>query len=707
MDYYDQYNNRGYDSRQSQNQPRRYDLNPPSSDTGYDRYGNDRPMQRQPSRNEQYNDTRMQRQPSRNDQYSDTRPLQRQPSRNEPLTRQPSRNEQYPVRGPSRNESRGYDDQYDRRYDDRRSQYSYGERDRGYDNPSYPPHSPHSSRAPSYTYPSQPPSPGYPPAYPPSYPPQKLDEKYGGGKDDPMDDDFFAGELANIIEREKPNPWSKGMLKMYFMLSFAFWASACNGFDGSLFGGLLALDDFKNFYNMAGSSDHATAQITLMKMMYSIGSAVAAVFAGPASDTWGRRVGMGIGSVLIIGGTAMMALTSMYQVFYAGRFLAGFGVTIATTAAPTYVIELAHPLYRGTLGGLYNTIWFVGSILATWTIFGTKDLGNNLSWRVPMWCQVIPSLIMVVGCFIMPESPRWLISVGRTEEARRILIEYHADGNENSQLVTLEFNEMVETIKTDASDKRFWDYSEMFRARNGRWRFLMVFFIAFFGQMSGNNLWTYWQADAIEQAGFNDGSTKLVIMGITPVISLIMAQFGARATDKIGRRTLLITGTFVLSAFTVVAMVGSAIANPNGTQKEQQKEGDAKVIGNFTASIVFIIGMYLFQITYAICWTPMQALYPVECLQTSTRAKGLGLVQLIAYGSIVFNDWWMPLAVRKISWKIYLIFIIWNIFAGGILYFFMVETNGLTLEELDEVFDAPNPRAASVRKRAEIEELEY
>ena len=85
----------------------------------------------------------------------------------------------------------------------------------------------------------------------------------------------------------------------------------------------------------------------------------------------------------------------------------------------------------------------------------------------------------------------------------------------------------------------------------------MVSFIAFFGQMSGNGLFSYWQAPAIKQAGFDDSSTQLVIMGITPVISLIMAQFGARATDKIGRRTLLITGTFVLSAFMVVSMVGS------------------------------------------------------------------------------------------------------------------------------------------------------
>ncbi|KAJ3044100.1 hypothetical protein HDV00_003204 [Rhizophlyctis rosea] len=397
-----------------------------------------------------------------------------------------------------------------------------------------------------------------------------------------------------------------------------------------------------------------------------------------------------------------MGVASTKPIFMAGRFLSGFGVTIATTAAPSYVIELAHPLFRGTIGGLYNCTWFIGSIIATWSTYGSKNINNNLSWRIPIWLQLVPSLIMIAGFFIIPESPRWLISVGRTEEARQILIKYHADGNEHSELVTLEFNEMVETIKTDASDKRFWDYSEIFRSRNGRWRFLMVFFVAFYGQMLGNNLISYFQGQALAGVGIVDDNVRFLIMGVTPVVSLIVAQFGARATDKIGRRSLLITGTGVMGLMMTIVMIGAALAN-----FQVGPDGKPSASATSTGAIVFVTGMYLFQIVYAISWTPMQALYPVECLQTSTRAKGLALVQFVVYAGVAFNQWFLLWGLTKLGWKFYILWVVWDWIAAGTLFFFMVETNGLTLEELDEVFDAPNPRKASVQKRAEIQELDY
>ena len=75
---------------------------------------------------------------------------------------------------------------------------------------------------------------------------------------------------------------------------------------------------------------------------------------GPASDRWGRRVGMAIGSAFIIGGTAIQSTARDIGQFMGGRFFVGFGVSIISTAAPAYVVEMAHPAWRGAFTGGYN-----------------------------------------------------------------------------------------------------------------------------------------------------------------------------------------------------------------------------------------------------------------------------------------------------------------------------------------------------------------
>lgn len=129
-----------------------------------------------------------------------------------------------------------------------------------------------------------------------------------------------------------------------------------NGYDGTLFNSLMENKDFLNTYG--GKNQGAWAGI--VSNMYTIGGVVALPFIGPAIDTWGRRVGMLIGAVTIVVGAIIMGTseinTSLGQ-FMGGRFLAGFGVSIVSSAGPIYVIEVAHPAYRGIVTAFYNTWW--------------------------------------------------------------------------------------------------------------------------------------------------------------------------------------------------------------------------------------------------------------------------------------------------------------------------------------------------------------
>jgi MFS family permease len=134
-----------------------------------------------------------------------------------------------------------------------------------------------------------------------------------------------------------------------------------NGYDGSLMSSINAMAPYHDFFNV-GMQGGGTG---IVFAIYSAGSLVAAPFSAYASDKFGRRFGMFIGSCFVVIGTIIEASCKPGDLsqYMGGRFLIGFGVSIATTAAPVYLVELAYPSWRGVFGGLYNVVgYYIGAI---------------------------------------------------------------------------------------------------------------------------------------------------------------------------------------------------------------------------------------------------------------------------------------------------------------------------------------------------------
>jgi MFS family permease len=207
-----------------------------------------------------------------------------------------------------------------------------------------------------------------------------------------------------------------------------------------VFGGLTANQRFLDFFH--GTNDGEWA--ALNSAMYQIGGVCALFFVGPAIDTWGRKIGMQIGAWIIIIGTILngtAALSANLGQLKAGRFILGFGVSIVSAAGPIYVVETAHPAYRGIITAYCNTFWFTGSILASGAIRGAITLEGNISWTIPVYLQMFfPGLIVLLAWFI-PESPRWLYVNHKREKAVAVLTKYHGYGNEDSAWVKLQLEE--------------------------------------------------------------------------------------------------------------------------------------------------------------------------------------------------------------------------------------------------------------------------
>lgn len=491
--------------------------------------------------------------------------------------------------------------------------------------------------------------------------------------------------FSDALLAQKPRPFTKAMFKLYFFILIACFNSCINGYDGSLMGGINAMKTYQDYFHMRTVG----SQTGLVFSMYTLGNIVGSFFCGPFTDWWGRRWGMFIGASIIIAGTCVQAPATNHFMFILGRFILGFGVATCATAGPSYVAEMAHPAWRGTLTGLYNTFWFVGGIPATWTIYATQNIKGELSWRLPIWLQVVFSGGVLLGCLFCPETPRWLISNGKHEEAIRVMAKYHGEGDRNSPIVLLTYREMIEEIATEGSDKRWWDYSTLFNTRSAGWRMACVAGMAFFGQWSGNGAVSYFMPVLLDTIGVKDERTQLLYNAILNVLSFIMATAGARFVDRIGRRPVLLIATSLFVLLWAIITTLTAL---------YAKEANSNLVGSKAA----IAMIYTFGITYSFAYTPLQALYPVECLSYETRAKGMGIYNLLVNIAAFFNTYAIPTVWDKIRWKFYFVYIAWDVFEVLYIYTFFVETKGRTLEAISEIFDARYPRKKSVQKHVVV-----
>jgi len=126
-----------------------------------------------------------------------------------------------------------------------------------------------------------------------------------------------------------------------------------NGYNGSLINNLLANEAFLSYYKGSNSGIWSA----LVTSMYQFGILAAFPFAGPAVDKWGRRQGLLIGCACIIGGTIVQGTSTDIHAFMGGSFLLGFGISISSTAGPTYIVEISHPARRGITTAIYHTFW--------------------------------------------------------------------------------------------------------------------------------------------------------------------------------------------------------------------------------------------------------------------------------------------------------------------------------------------------------------
>lgn len=437
-----------------------------------------------------------------------------------------------------------------------------------------------------------------------------------------------------------------------------------------------------------------------LSAMYSIGSIVSLPVAPYLSDHFGRRMPIILGcSIMVIAASIQTAAINL-PMFEGARFFMGFGNSLAQLSAPLLLTEICHPQHRARITAVYNCLWNVGALICSWISFGTQYIDNGWSWRIPTLIQALPSVIQLMFIFWIPESPRWLLSKERTEEALQMLGKYHADGNIDDPLVQFEFEEIKETIRLEFQAKKSSSFSDFLKTKGNRYRLMLIISLGLFSQWSGNALFSYYANKVYTAAGVSGSKAGLGLDGGNKVLSLIVSISCALLCDRVGRRPLFLAATGGMLLCLMAATISGA----------QYSKTDNRGTG-----IAVIVFFWFHGVCYAFAWSGLLIAYTVEILPFKLRAKGMMIMNISVNVALVINNYVNPIPMDGVwkgsEWKLYCVYTCWIAIELIFVYFFYVETKyvilspksytfkisftnrhhrGPTLEEIARIFDGDN-----------------
>ncbi|KAL2834766.1 general substrate transporter [Aspergillus pseudoustus] len=439
-----------------------------------------------------------------------------------------------------------------------------------------------------------------------------------------------------------------------------------NGFDGSMMNGLQSLVYWQDYFNHPSGS-----LLGLFSGIMSVGSLVALPLVPPLIDTFGRRSGIIIGSLFMILGTGLQAGATNFSMFIAARFFLGFGDVIAVTTGPLLIAEIAHPQHRALLVTFHAICYHLGAFIAAWVTYGTLKIESNWAWRTPSLLQGTFNVLILAVILFIPESPRYYISKDQPEKALRLLAHYHGNGNQNDEVVQLEFNEITTSIALDkdAANKSSW--LDFLRTPGNRKRLAILVAVGVFSQWSGNGLISYYLNIILDNIGITNPNTQLLINGAITTFNLVTNTFFGFFVDRVGRRPIYLVST----GGTLVAFVIWTIISARYSVAPQDGLGIGVVVMIFVYNFFYNVKSGLL------------GSYSTEILPYGLRAKGFTLLYICLYAALFFNQYVNPVALDNISWKYYIFYCCFLAFELVFVWYFIVETRYTPLEEISKLFD--------------------
>ncbi|KAL1594793.1 hypothetical protein SLS59_008606 [Nothophoma quercina] len=470
--------------------------------------------------------------------------------------------------------------------------------------------------------------------------------------------------IQNLVAQDHVRWWNKPNLRRLYLLlvPFCLFIESTSGFDSSMMNGMQALTYWKEFFNYPKGG-----QLGLLVACYNLGAITSIPFISLVSDHLGRRRSIIFGSMIMVIGAIMQGLSRNLAMFVFSRIFLGHGIVYAIIAGAALLGELGHPKERAFLGSMFNAFFGVGAVLGAGIVVQTRLIQSDWSWRLPSILQALPSLIQLIFAFTVPESPRWLVSKDRHEEALGILIKYHAEGDASNELPHVELAEIQAALKIE-NESRARGWGELFQTKGMRHRSLVAAALGLFVQFSGQYFVPIAEKIGItssyEQVRYNVGKESWGFL-----VSLLMAS----VTPRFPRRKMyLLCASCLLAVYTAWTIA----------------QARNRITGSKESGYAVLVFIFLYSPAYCIGYNALTYVYMVEIFPYYVRTKGLSWFQLFGRTAVMFGSFVNPIGLENIDWKYLIVYVVWLCFEIVFIYIFFPETYGKTLEELHFLFES-------------------
>ncbi len=449
---------------------------------------------------------------------------------------------------------------------------------------------------------------------------------------------------------------------VWFMAAIAATGGLLFGFDTGVISG--ALPYMQTDLNITDGEKETITSLAL------IGAMVGALVSGYISDMIGRKRVILIAAVIFLIGAVLCGAAPDVTNLIIARVFLGVGIGIASFSTPLYIAEISPAKIRGTLVSMFQLLITVGLLGAFLSDSAIADDSNASCWRTMFYVGVIPAIILLVGMLFLPESPSWLLSKGREQEAIKIM-----EKVEDQETIQKE----VARIKGDLSVKsQEMGLVETFKQKWMIYPIMIAAMIMFFQQAVGINTVIYYGPDIFQKAGFGHGEASVMAQVSVGVVNVIFTIVSLFLIDRIGRRKLFFMG---MTGMTITLLMIGYCFTQLDTMGESGRYG-------------IVASMLLYIAFFAVSMGPLGWLIITEVFPVKVRGVGssIGSIANWSFNALIVwtffkmigflttyfgnNEAYGTAGAFGVFAAVAVIGMVWG-------YFFLPETKGKKLEDIE------------------------
>ncbi|KAI7762991.1 hypothetical protein LZL87_011134 [Fusarium oxysporum] len=518
-----------------------------------------------------------------------------------------------------------------------------------------------------------------------------------------------AAPKKGVWRQLRENPYIFGLSMFASLGGFLF------GYDQGVVSGVLTMEsfaaDFPRIYLDSGFKGWFVSTLLLCAWFGSL-------INGPIADYIGRKGSILVAVVIFTIGSAFQAGADSIPMLFAGRAVAGLSVGMLTMIVPMYMSEVSSPGIRGTLVVLQQLSITLGILVSYWLEYGTQyigghrcapdipysggtsdkrtfdpryDVGPNgctgqseAAWRVPFALQIFPALVLGIGMIFFPESPRFYLMRHKEDRALAALAQLrqvHVDSESiRAEYLAIKtevlFDESVSAEKFPGK-KGISLFAAQHVALVSTWpafkRLAIGCCIMFFQQFMGCNAIIYYAPTMFAQLGLSGNTSGLLATGVYGIVNTLSTLPALFLIDKLGRRPLLMCGA--AGTFISLVIVGGIIGGYGSALTDNKSAG--------WVGIVFI---YIYDVNFSFSFAPIGWVLPSEIFNLGNRSKAMAITTSATWMCNFIIGLVTPDMLATIGWGTYIFFAAFCLLAFLFTYFFVPETRGKSLEDMDLVF---------------------